>query len=93
MKILEELYHGNIRPSEQCVKRNSEYDRLRVEWLKLYEIFTKNYSECEMKSFNELIDLQSNMSEIVSAENYIQGFRHGAKMILDVLFGESENIK
>lgn len=93
MKILEELYHGNIRPSEQCVKRNSEYDQMRIEWLRLYEIFTKNYSECEMKSFNELIDLQSNMSEIVAAENYTQGFRHGAKMILDVLFGESENIK
>ena len=94
MKILEDFYYGNIRPSEQCVKRNSEYDQMRIEWLRLYEIFMKNnYSECEMKSFNELIDLQSNMSEIVAYENYMQGFRHGAKMILDVLFGESENIK
>lgn len=93
MKILEELYHGNIRPSEQCVKRNSEYDRLRVEWLRLYEIFTKKYSEDEIKNFNELNDLQSHMAEIVAVENYMQGFRHGAKMILDVLFGESENLK
>lgn len=93
MKILEDFYYGNIRPSEQCVKRNSEYDHMRIEWLRLYELFTKNYSECEMKSFNELIDLQGHMSEIVAAENYMQGFRHGAEMILDILLGESENIK
>ena len=93
MKILEELYHGNIRPSEQCVKRNSEYDRLRIEWLRLYEILTEKYSEDEIKNFNELNDLQSHMAEIVAAENYTQGFRHGAKMILDILLGESENLK
>ena len=92
MKILEALYYGNIRPSEQCVKRNSEYDQMRIEWLRLYEIFTKNYSECEMKSFNELIDLQGRMSEIAASENYLQGFRHGAEMIIGVLFGESENL-
>ena len=93
MKILEELYHGNIRPSEQCVKRNSEYDQLRIEWLRLYEIFTEKYSEDEIKNFNELTDLQSRMAEIVATENYMQGFRHGAKMILDILLGESENLK
>ena len=93
MKILEDLYYGNIRPSEQYVKRNSEYDQMRIEWLRLYEIFTEKYYEDEMKSFNDLIDLQERMSEIATAENYLQGFRHGAKMILDVLFGESKNIK
>ena len=92
MKILEDFYYGNIRPSEQCVKRNSEYDQLRIEWLRLYEIFTEKYSEDEIKNFNELNDLQSHMAEIVAAENYMQGFRHGAKMILDILLGESENL-
>ena len=31
MKILREFYYGNIRPSEQCVKRDSEYDLMRKE--------------------------------------------------------------
>ena len=92
MKILEELYHGNIRPSEQCVKRDSEYDRMRKEWLRIYDELTQNYFKNETEKINELIDLQGRMSEIAAAENCIQGFRHGAKMILDVLFGESENL-
>lgn len=93
MKILEDFYYGNIRPYERCVKKDSEYDRMRKEWQKFHEAFTENFSEDKMKKFNELIDLQGHMSEIVAAENYMQGFRHGAEMILDVLFGESKNIK
>lgn len=93
MKILEDFYYGNIRPSERCVKKDSEYDQMRKEWQKLHEAFTENFSEDKMKKFNELIDLQGHMSEIIAAENYMQGFRHGAEMILDVLFGESKNIK
>ena len=58
MKILEELYHGNIRPSEQCVKRDSEYDRMRKEWLRIYDELTQNYSKNETEKINELIDLQ-----------------------------------
>ena len=93
MKILEDFYYGNIRPSERCVKKDSEYDQMRKEWQNLHEEFTENFSEDEMKKFNELIDLQGHMSEIVAAENYMHGFRYGAEMILDVLFGESKNIK
>ena len=93
MKILKEFYYGNIRPSEQCVKKDSEYDRMRKEWLRIYENLTQNYSKNDTAKINELIDLQGRMSEIAAAENYMQGFRHGAEMILDVLFGESENLK
>ena len=75
------------------MKKDSEYDRMGKEWQKLHEAFTEKFSEEEMKNFNELIDLQGHMSEIIAAENYMQGFRHGAEMILNVLFGESENIK
>ena len=93
MKILKEFYYGNIRPSEQCVKTDSEYDRMRKEWLGIYDELTQNHSKNESEKINELIDLQGRMSEIAAAENYMQGFRHGAEMILDVLFGESENLK
>ena len=93
MKILKEFYYGNIRPSEQCVKKDSEYDRMRKEWLRIYDELTQNYSKNDTAKINELIDLQGRMSEIAAAENYMQGFRHGAEMILDVLFGESENLK
>lgn len=93
MKILEEFYYGNIRPSEQCVKRDGEYDRMRKEWLRIYDELIQDYSKNDTAKINELIDLQGRMSEIAAAENYVQGFRHGAEMILDVLFGESENLK
>lgn len=72
MKILEDLYYGNIRPSEKCVINDSDYNRVRKDWQKLHESFTENLSENDMKNFNELIDLQGRMSEIVATENYIQ---------------------
>ena len=42
---------------------------------------------------NEITDMQGMLSETMVAESYIQGFRDCAELIIDVMFGRSENLK
>jgi hypothetical protein len=37
--------------------------------------------------------MQGMLSETMVAESYIQGFRDCAELIIDVMFGSSENLK
>ena len=37
--------------------------------------------------------MQGMLSETIVAESYIQGFRDCAELIIDVMFGRSENLK
>ena len=42
---------------------------------------------------NDITDMQGMLSETIVAESYIQGFRDCAELIVDVMFGSSENLK
>jgi len=44
MSVLEDLWLGNITPSERGVKKNSEYDKLAKESLKQEEKFIQELS-------------------------------------------------
>ena len=42
---------------------------------------------------NDIMDMHGMVSETMVAESYIQGFRDCAELIIDVMFGRSENLK
>ena len=45
------------------------------------------------KQLDEITDFHKKLSETMVAESYIQGFRDCAELIIDVMFGSSENLK
>ena len=47
----------------------------------------------DKKLLNDITDMQGLLSETMVAESYIQGFRDCAELIIDVMFGRSENLK
>lgn len=47
----------------------------------------------DKKLLNDITDMQGLLSETMVAESYIQGFRDCAELIMDVMFGRSENLK
>ncbi|WP_366517414.1 DUF6809 family protein, partial [uncultured Ruminococcus sp.] len=53
----------------------------------------KRLSADDKKLLNEITDMQGILSETIVAESYIQGFRDCAELIIDVMFGSSENLK
>lgn len=85
MNIIRELYHGNIAPSECCYKSDSEFSKLGLQWLELHNEFAKGLTEQQREQFIQLTDIQGQQTSVVTEESYVQGFRDGARMVLDML--------
>lgn len=88
MNVLEELYHGNVRPNDKQFDRTSQY-------AKFCEILTDNErqlttflaalpnAETEQHLLSQMINVQAEVSGYNDMERFIEGFRLGARLMLD----------
>ena len=77
MDTLEDLYYGNLFPHEKCAKLDDEVKEL----LKL----TATLSEDQKETFEKYKDCNREISEISEREIFLNGFRLGARIIIDVV--------
>ena len=75
------------------MRRDSDYAKRSLELLEKCNTLEKRLSADDKKLLNDITDMQGMLSETMAAESYIQGFRDCAELIIDVLFGSSENLK
>ena len=85
MSIIEDLWHGNIRPGERSVQENSDYAKLRQEALQYQQLFLAELSQTGQAAFEQYYDTESLLMDISLTDAFIKGFRFGAKIILEVL--------
>ena len=90
---LQDLYYGNVIPCQHDVRKDSDYAKRSLELLEMCDTLEKRLSADDKKLLNEITDMQGMLSETMVAESYIQGFRDCAELIIDVMFGRSENQK
>jgi hypothetical protein len=89
MRILEELWLGNIAPNARKMVRGSEYDNLVRLLCRNEDKLTALLDEKEKEIFQKYQDAQSEMNDISDRETFISGFRLGAQIMLEVLTGEN----
>lgn len=87
-RILEELYRGNLNPEEQLVPTDPEYRLLNRKISELMEEMKKSCSENDFKAIEEILDLSGETSAMVTSEAFVQGFRMGAMVMVEVFGGE-----
>ena len=80
--MLKELYHGKISPSEQKMKTAPEKTQ---EWLKLSEEFEQTLTPEQTEMYHKLSDMQSENASLNNEVLYIQGFKDGALMMMEIL--------
>ena len=90
MKILEELYYGNVSPNEKHIKRGSEYDNLLNLLCRNDEVFINTLSKEQKVLYDKIKECREKLSTLSEKEMYIDGFRLGACIIFDVICGKSE---
>ena len=90
---LQDLYYGNVIPCQHDVRKDSDYAKRSLELLEKCDTLEKRLSADDKKLLNEITDMQGMLSETLVAESYIHGFRDCAELIIDVMFGRSENLK
>lgn len=85
MNILEELYYGNIVPNEKCAKLDDEVKELLKLLNRNEEKLLVTFSEEQKINFEKYKDCNREISEISEREIFLNGFRLGARIIIDVV--------
>ncbi|MCI2111989.1 MAG: hypothetical protein LKJ92_00750 [Ruminococcus sp.] len=83
MNILEELYFGNIAPNEKCARLNSEVTKLLKLLNRNEEKLTATFSEEQKITFEKYKDCNREISEICEKDVFLNGFRLGARTIIE----------
>lgn len=83
-KILEQLYNGELYPYSNFQTTIEQFKINRDKAFKSYSVFIDKLPE-ELKSeFNELIDSHLDLLPLELEQNFIEGFRIGARIIAEV---------
>ena len=85
MLILEDLYLGDIRPSERSFKRNSQYAKALDDLVKAGDTLTDTLTEKQKEMFEDYITAQREANVLTDCETFIYAFRLAAKIMIDVL--------
>lgn len=85
MLVLEDLYLGDVRPSERSFKRNTQYAKALDDLVKAGDALTDTLTEKQREMFEEYMTAQREVNILTDCEAFCYGFMLGAKMMMDVL--------
>ena len=85
MLILEDLYLGDVRPSERSFKRNSQYAKALDEVVRAGDALTDTLTEKQKELFEDYMTAQREVNVLTDCETFIYAFRLAAKIMIDVL--------
>ncbi|OKP96253.1 hypothetical protein A3849_22040 [Paenibacillus sp. P46E] len=91
--ILEDFYYGRLRPNELVKPSDPEFQKINQKITESLQMLKEQFSEEDFEQVEKLIDLQSDSNSLQSALSFIQGYRMGALMMIEVLNGDSESVK
>ena len=85
MLILEDLYLGDVRPSERSFKRNSQYAKALDELVRAGDALTDGLTEKHEEIIEGYMTAQWEVNVLTDCETFIYSFRLAAKIMVDVL--------
>lgn len=83
-KILGELYHGNVNPVEKSVVQGSAYQKAMRRLSDLEEELAVQLGEEQKKLLQAFITSQGELNYISGEERFTEGFRLGARIMLEI---------
>ena len=87
MKVLEELWYGNIDPSERDVKPGSRLHKLGGYILRHEETLLPLLSVQAKELYEKLRDCRSELQDLDECEAFCTGFRLGARITYETMEG------
>lgn len=84
MNLIKELYYGSIRPVDKTFKKHTEYAEKNKLQSDAYCKLADGITEEQKKVLDELVEALNGMSETAAAEAFVDGFRLGAELVLEV---------
>ena len=85
MYILEDLWNGDITPSERVIRTGSQYAQLQKQLVAAEEDFRKELSPEGKAAYDTFCRKQAELSEISECDCFVRGVRVGARLLLDIV--------
>ena len=85
MQVLEDLYMGDIHPSERSFKKNSQYSRALNEVVKVGDALLGTLTEKQKEQLEDYMIAQREVNVLTDCETFCYAFKLGAKVMMDVL--------
>lgn len=85
MQVLEDLYLGDIRPSDRSFKRSSQYAKALDEVVKAGDALTEGLTKEQKELFEDYMTAQREVNVLTDCETFWVAIKLGAKIMLDVL--------
>ena len=82
---LEDLYYGNIMPNAQDMAPHSELKRATDRVARFENQLSEQLDEAGQAILAKLIESQQEIDSITALENFILGFRLGAKIMMECM--------
>ena len=92
MNYIKDLYLGKLNPARQQFTNGSDYSKIMQQESEAYDELSKTLNDDNKKLLERLFELQFQINDIESVDNYAIGFRDGSRLMIDILLGRNENL-
>ena len=90
---LEDLYYGNITPGAQQIAPNSELKRATDRVARFESQRTERLDEIGQTILAKFVESKDEAESITALENFILGFRLGARIMMECMAENDGDIK
>ena len=85
MTILEDLWYGNVRPTERSIIRGGKLDKLMNILCQNEDNLMGSLTDKQKESFEKFKDCQSEITDYLETEAFTQGFIIAVKLMVEVM--------
>ena len=85
MYVLEKLWHEGLTPDEKYTRKGSEYHKILLRLSAENDRMCEELTEKGKAHFEAYQDIQSELSAVAEREVFIEAFRLGARLVLDIV--------
>ena len=84
-KMLRQLYDADIHPMEGSCPIDQDYRNLLEDYEKRNDLLLGMLNEQGQKLLGEMIDIRVQMNHLKNVDEFVCGFKLGAKFILEIM--------
>lgn len=88
MYILDELYAGNVNPSERSFQRNGSYAKAMDQLVEAEEQLSRRLDDTGKEQLKRFQECQAEVNSADAFYNFRTGFQLGVRLMLDALSAE-----
>ncbi len=92
-KTIKEFYYGKLTPVDRQMIEGSEVSRVVAELAEIEELLLETAGEDTTPLLKRYEKAQSTLNSITAEVNYIDGFKTGARLMMEILDDTHENLE